>query len=716
MTFPTSPLTTARLHLLSPRILRATGLFLAIHTLFHAPAQAQNAPESTSSSDASLAPVTVKGQRLLDQSSAFSATTITAQEIRSDAVSNPQELFRRVPGVVIRNFGLGGVADGISMRGFGSGSHGGDIGLVLDGITLNEAFSHSDGYSDFNAIIPLELSRLDVFRGPSSVLHGNYNRAGAMFFQTRKGGNYTLGDASVGSFSTFDTQVAVGREQGGKGAGSSAINLAAQLYGTQGFRSRDSEFDKQTLSGRYAYRLTDASEIAVSARLHRSEGRSGAYLTAPQFAVDPRGVDPRVIGDGAKKDFSTLRLDFNTLINSEIKLLTYVYGTAQEFNRYFTRPVTSVPTAPWAQRDERYDRQVRGFGASLNGTQSVFAGKRLNWVAGVESLNEQTQYQFFDNLINRVPTAGPVANRTFDYTVRSVFAEGELSLSPLFRPTVGVRHDSFSGSCRVGGPESLVDAAGGVQGACNTSLNATSRASPKLGFRSTLAPGVDLRGNYSEGFQLGNLRALFSPNGANVQPNVFKQRELGMTYTGIAGLRLDVTAFDIRSVNEIREIPAASNQFVNSGEATRKGTEVSLAYSPATFWDVGLNHATVRTEITANPSASLIGRELTNIPRSNTNLFVAYAPSQGLGARLDARHVGAYAVSADNTVRAPSYGTLDFSLSYRGKVGQRQFRAYLAANNLADRTYATSTFLIAGQRLFAPAAGRNFSIGVQADL
>jgi iron complex outermembrane recepter protein len=73
-------------------------------------------------------------------------------------------------------------------------------------------------------------------------------------------------------------------------------------------------------------------------------------------------------------------------------------------------------------------------------------------------------------------------------------------------------------------------------------------------------------------------------------------------------------------------------------------------------------------------------------------------------------------VNADNSIRAEPYSTIDLSVSYRGKLGNRNYRAYLAANNITDRTFATSTFIIGGQRLFAPGAGRSFSLGVQADL
>ncbi len=66
----------------------------------------------------------------------------------------------------------------IVIRGFGNGGHGGDLGAVIDGIPLNEAMSHADGYVDLNVIIPLEIDSFTVLKGPVSALYGNYNRGG----------------------------------------------------------------------------------------------------------------------------------------------------------------------------------------------------------------------------------------------------------------------------------------------------------------------------------------------------------------------------------------------------------------------------------------------------------------------------------------------------------------------------------------------------------
>src|SRR5690606_8589186 len=106
-----------------------------------------------------------------------------------------------------------------------------DLGAVIDGIPLNEAMSHADGYVDLNAVVPLEIESFSVFKGPVSALYGNYNRGGLVDIQTRKSGNYAETDLSLGSFDTIDVQAAYGAGLGE----SQQINLAGQLFRTDGY-------------------------------------------------------------------------------------------------------------------------------------------------------------------------------------------------------------------------------------------------------------------------------------------------------------------------------------------------------------------------------------------------------------------------------------------------------------------------------------------------
>ena len=673
----------------------ALGAALCVASLAHA----QTAPEAT------LKDVEIKGQALLQSgSSPTTKTTFDAEDIRDQGISQPEQLFSRVPGMRVNTYGLGGVVNVISLRGFGSGAHGGDLGFVLDGIPLNEAISHSDGYADLNVVIPLELQRVDVVKGPSSVLVGNYNRAGTVFLQTRKGGEYQLGDITIGSFGTYDAQAAGGFKVGG-----GALNLAAQAFTTKDFRPQ-SGFDRYTLSGRYTVDF-EGGDVTLSGRTHRSTWDSASYLTQTQFQNgDPYGKDPRAQNDGGQKTFNTLRLDLRRDLTDGIKLLGFVYGTNQTYTRYFSRPVNLTT---WRQREEDYKRDVTGFGLSLNGL-SQLAGLPLKWIAGAEQYRETTQFEFFDGTTQRARVGVPVFRQSRSYAFNSIsaFAEAELAVSPLFRPTLGVRADRYTGDCTTRGPEVL--AASDPQ--CNTPLKGISHTSPKLGVRSTVAPGVDLRASYNEGFALANVRGLYAPTN-NTVPTTFKQKELGATLGPWSGLTLDAAVFQLDSDNEIREIPAGSGQFFNSGRTRRTGVDLSVLWAFANNWDASLAYGSAEGKIQANPNAAIIGKKLNGIPKDTATLSVNYAPAQGFGGFANANHAGSffYDSAGLNTLSNPGYNTLDAGITWRGQAGGTGIKARLAVNNLTNKVYASNSFQIGGVNLVAPGAPRNLQATVQLD-
>ncbi len=430
-----------------------------------------------------LPPVEVKGEALGQGAAAFPATTFEADDLRQLHPSRPQELFRHVPGMNVQDYQLSGVADAFVLRGFGGGGHGGDLGVVLDGIPLNEAMSHADGYVDFNVIVPLEIERLRVFRGPVSALYGNFNRAGLVAVETRKRGSDKDLDVSVGSHGALDVQAALGfqlRE-------GESLHLAAQHVRTDGFRAH-SQAERSTLAGRWAKVVTADLEVALSARLHTAHGDSPGYLTENQFAVDPYGQDPRAMNDGARKHFGTVRADVNHSLAPGLRLLSFVYHTRQDFTRYFSRPVGGTA---WRQREETYDRQVFGAGTSLNGRTAAAWGP-LNWVAGIETFRESTGYQYFDGLFRRVRLNPAISDRTSDLNSLSAFAEVEAPIHRLFKPSLGLRWDRFSGGCERNGPETATDPCG--------SLARVSHTSPKLGVRSEVLPQLELRASWAEGF------------------------------------------------------------------------------------------------------------------------------------------------------------------------------------------------------------------------
>ena len=676
------------------------------HAQTAAPASAATAATAapTTTSVAQLQTIEIKGQALRESGTPYSSTAIDQAQIRDAAVSQPEQLLRNVPGVEVRGYHLGGVVNVITIRGFSGGAHGGDLGMVIDGIPLNEAMSHDDGYADLNVIVPLEIERFEVYRGPVSALYGNFNRGGLIAMESRRGGSYAEADASLASFNTADLQGAWG---GKLGAGQ--FNGAAQLFRTGDYRP-ESNFKRGTLSGRWTFDVTPGGTLSVSARAHQSDWRSASYLLKTQFdSGDYYGIDPRVNNDGGNKHFTTARVDYNQALNGSLKLLTFAYGTGQTYTRFFSRPQNATT---WRQREESYDRRVAGAGFSLNG-RSAPAGVRLDWVAGAELYRERTDYVYFEGTRGRSRVGPADFDRRYEFDSSSAFTEMTLVVAPAFRPTLGLRHDRFTGQCTRSGSEAGDDP-------CDR-LNPTSRTTPKVGLRSTVLPGLDLRASYAEGFALPPDTTKYAVGGTGLKPTVFKQTELGLSYK-TALLRGDLARYRITSSNEVRDV--SPGVFENFGQTGRQGTEAALTLTAIDDVELGLVANTVNAKVLQNADPVLVGKQVTGVPRQSLALTAAWRPAAGWGGSAEWRRVGDSAVDAANTQFYGAFTTLDLGLQYAGVMGGSgssgssgssagRYRAYAKVSNATNRHYASNAFVIRGQTLVAPEAPRSLQVGAQ---
>lgn len=639
--------------------------------------------------------IVVKGQALPREASAASRTVIDAERVRDALVDQPEQLLRQVPGVDLRHYNLGGVVNVIAIRGFGGGAHGGDLGMMVDGIPLNEAMSHSDGYADLNVVVPLEIERFEVFRGPVSALYGNFNRGGLVAIQSRRGGSYRQVDASLGSFGTVDLQAAAGVK-----LGTGQFNGALQLWRTGDFRP-DSQYRRGTASARYTLPLSAATSLSLSTRVHDGDWDSASYLLKADFdAGNRRGKDPRVLGDGGSKRFGTLRADLEHVFSRELKLLGFAYGTQQDYTRYFTRPLNA---SSWSQREESYDRGVTGAGFSLNAEQRL-GPVALAWVLGAETYRERTDYLFYEGLSARVRPGTATYDRRYHFDSTSAFGEVTAIVAPWFKPSLGLRHDRFDGGC------SKAAETGGDPCAA---LNALSHTSPKFGLRSTLLPGLDLRASRSIGFALPPGVAKFAPGGAQLEPTEYRQNELGLSFKRGA-VQLDLAHYVLKSRNEVRTV--SPGVFQNFGSTRRKGSELALTVTPADALELSLVAATTDATVVANASAALVGKRVTGVPEASATLGLAWRPAQGLGGSIGWRWQDDIAVDAANTLVAGGFSTVDLSLHYQVRPGSGPgWRAYLKVDNASDRVYASNLFVIGGQQLVAPGAPRTLRVGLQAD-
>ena len=637
-----------------------------------------------------LEKIVVKGQALKRADTGFSTTTIDNVEILEYRAVEVEELFRKVPGMNVRDYGLGGVGNQIVLRGFGNGGHGGDIGFVVDGVPLNEANSHADGYVDLHVLIPLEIANLTVYRGPVSALYGNFNRGGLVAFETRKSGDYAEADVSAAAYGTLDAQVAFGAPL----ANGNQVNFAAQAYHTDGFRPQ-SDTDRATVSGRYSGAISPDLDFAISTRLQNAQANSAAYLTPAQFAVDPYGIDPRAQNDGTKKNFGTLRGDLNYTISPEARLLSFAYTTQQDFTRYFSRGSIN-PAVPWNQREETYDRNVYGLGTSLNGIATL-ANREIDYVLGVEGFEESTEFQFYDGL-NRRMRVGPALNDR-ESTIRSTSAFGEatMAINPALDLQLGFRADRLSGDCRKLGPEAGSDPC--------ADLDAVSAVTPKFGLQFQALDWLRLRTSYAEGFALPEGFTKYAPGVQSLDPNRFSQWEVGARAV-LGAFEFDIAAYRARSSEEFRTV--VPGEFENFGATRRRGVEGSVTWRPVDAFSLQAVYGYADSEILQNADVALLGNRVAGVPVNTGTLIASWYASDAL--RLDAtvRHTGAYWKDGANTAQTDSYQVVDLGASYAFAT-LRPIRLYADIDNVGDKVYAAS----AGLTTIAAGAPRTFRIGVQ---
>lgn len=645
--------------------------------------------------DMTLSEVIVKGQLMRSEHSPFSATILSSEDVRELASPDIDELFRLVPGMAVRDLQLGSVANSIVIRGFGGGGHGGDLGAVIDGVPLNEAMSHADGYVDLNAVIPLEIDAFTVLKGPVSALYGNFNRGGLINIQTRKGGEYAEADFALGSFDTRDLQAAYGAALGGR----QHVNLAAHIYSSEGYRPQSSS-DRVTLAGRWAFDATENLELALSTRWLESESDSASYLTRDQFETDPRGIDARAQNDGAEKQFLTVRADVNYRVSENMKLLTFAYTTRQDFTRWFSRPVDA---SAWRQREETYDRSVFGAGTSLNGLASV-ATTQLKYIAGIETFRESTEFMFFDGLDRRRRLTPALSDRDTKLNSISAFAELEAEFHPLAQVALGVRADRFTGGCERLGPETGSDPCG--------ALNRSTHVSPKLGVRSRLNEWLQLRASWAEGFALPNSFVKYAVGGQPLDETVFRQTEIGAHIDAGRAWSFDLAAYRLTSDGEVRTV--SPGIYENYGATARRGVEASALWQPVPQFELHAVYGLADTEVEKNRDARLVGLTVPGVPEHTATVEARVMPRVGWTLSAAWRHVGEYEVDALNSMRASSYDVVDLGLGYIHEA-LRGVRLYARVDNATDERYATSVSLIGGQALFAPGAPRTYRAGIQFD-
>lgn len=183
------------------------------------------------------------------------ATVLDREEIERSGARSVADLLRGVPGVHVSRNGSWGGTTSLFVRG-GESNY---VRVLLDGVPVNRP----GGDFDFATLSTANVERIEVVRGPSSVVYGSDAMTGVVQIFTREGDGAARATVSAagGSYGTREGEASVAG-----GSEELAYSLALARFATEGTRSFNNDFRHTVGSARVRFRPGAGTEAALSLR------------------------------------------------------------------------------------------------------------------------------------------------------------------------------------------------------------------------------------------------------------------------------------------------------------------------------------------------------------------------------------------------------------------------------------------------------------------
>ncbi|WP_325543583.1 TonB-dependent receptor plug domain-containing protein [Sphingopyxis sp.] len=585
------------------------------------------------------------------------------------------ELLLRTPGISIARNGGYGTSTSLRIRGAES-EH---TVTVIDGVKLNDPSSTGGGFN-FANLLAGDISRIEVLRGPQSILWGSQAIGGVVNIVTASPEKALEGsiDLEAGSRKTVSARAAVGGR-----TGPLAWRIGGQRFTTEGISSHARAFGGVERDGYRNYNLSGRAELAL----------------ADNVSVDVRGYysSGRVEFDG----FNTDSNDYG--LNKEFvgyAGLNFALAGGRFRNRiaYAYTDTNRDNFNPDRARSQSFEADGKNKRWEYQGSFDI--SERITAIFGVE--NERSDFR------SRSPSAS-LATPLPDFVrgkAEITSAYGQLSIEPLEGLTLngGVRYDDHN---RYGGK--TLFAAGGVW---------------------RLPTGTVLRASYGEGFKAPSLYQLFSEYGnVALDPEQAHGWEAGVEQHLFASrLVIGATWFDRTTTNQIDYNPCSPPSddpdappadpmcFVpgSSPAVPRFGYYLNLARSEAhgleaaaalTLGGLKLdgNYSWIVAE-DRSPDSDNFGNWLPRRPRHTANASASYAFDFGLELGAAVRWSGKSYDNASNATRLDDYTLVDLRAEL--KLSD-EVKLFARAENIFDEQYMTAfRYGSLGRSIYAGIRGR----------
>ena len=711
----TTPITTTAAHRASLVGLTALIALGAPHAI------AQNAPATEGQTV--VVTGSLRAQRVMD--APYAIGVVDAQALRdAGPMVNLSEALQRVPGLTVANRNNYAQDLQISSRGYGARAGFGVRGLRLytDGIPA----TMPDGQGQVAHFDLAGASRIEVLRGPFSVLYGNSS-----------GGVIALFTAPARS-----REVELGFDGGSFGLRQERFTLSVPMEGGFDLRASISRFDIDGFRPQSAADRTlgnvrfgwhgEADTVTLLLSDHQQSAQDPLGLSRAQFDADPESTTPQATQFNTRKTIRQSQggVNWRHRLGTEQGLVETVV-TGYLGSRGVTQwlaiaPATQLATPRHGGGVIDFDRDYSGVDA-----RALLHFGETDLVLGVNQERQVDDRRGFENFTGTGATQvlGVVGALRRDENNRAIsrdaYAQVEQPLSSDWALVGGVR----SGRVKIDVADRFLSN-GDDSGAL-----AFSYTNPVAGVRWRVSPRWTLHASIARGFESPTLGELaYKPDGTSgfntaLKGQSSRQVELGSKWRG-DGLDVDAALFGIDTENEIGVATNAGGRssFQNVGRTRRYGVEAAAGWRLSAAWRLQVNatllSATYRDDfLTCNtipctaPNVLVpAGNRIAGTQRASGGAEVAWRPGVVPGEfALEWRAQGSTPVNDSNSDAAGGFGLFNARWSAEWPVTDSgRLQTLLRVDNIADRHVVGSVIVNdANGRFFEPAAPRSVLVSLR---
>lgn len=639
-------------------------------------------------------------KKLLD--TAASVSVITDKDLNKMHINNLDEAFVKIPGVYVgRLSGIGSTTSQTVMRGVNAAN---SVAVLVDGVQVNDSYNGSVTWS----AIPVDMvKRVEVLRGPASVLYGGNALAGVINIITKDVDKTSVNlKLSYGSNNTQNHSLYVA----GKASDKLDFNVNYEKKRTDGYvtdpvlsskavagaeTTTTNTGAKRWIIGNKGKRQWDENTVGVGFKYHFDESKSLALdFTKNEYEYSYSAPTSYFGDDIIKKAgtyFSTpgekASNKYNMTYNDSENGWKAVVGYSDQYKQHDT----SISKATDSSKPNTR------FSFNLQKNQTISANN--NAVFGLNYRKDEmdaTVYKLADKFNSdskiAVDSMASGTNKSF-----SAYVMDEHKFSDRWTATAGLRYDKWSTDGRILLPNKTE--------AINYDESTYDNWSPSLSVMYKPEADSSVYLSWGKAFEAPSLYRMYSSSyssnvyniaNPNLKPQKAETFELGYKKDLNNKSAIGVSVYDTKykgllyknSLGVVDGMNATCYQ--NAGEAEAKGFELELNHKFDDKWSAFLNYTYQNPVIKKALKANEKNKYVTAIPKEVFRAGVTYSDDKWSGL-LTGEYISKRFSKTDNSDTVNGvYGSYDpyfimnMDISYSFN---KNYTLTASVNNILDRDF-----------------------------